>query len=86
PATIERVEVLRGSSSIYGAGATGGIVSITTRPAGGEPVAETTVTAVSPLSRLGGDGLGGQLQQHFAGSQGMLDYAVDLGARHNGAS
>lgn len=39
PASIERVEVLRGSSSIYGAGATGGIVSITTRPAGGEPVA-----------------------------------------------
>ncbi len=86
PASIERVEVLRGSSSIYGAGATGGIVSITTRPAGGEPVAETTVTAVSPLSRLNADGLGGQLQQHFAGSQGMLDYALDLGARHNGAS
>ncbi len=86
PATIEQVEVLRGSSSIYGAGATGGIVSITTRPAGGEPVAETTVTAVSPLTRLRADGLGGQLQQHFAGSQGMVDYALDLGARHNGAS
>lgn len=86
PATIERVEVLRGSSSIYGAGATGGIVSITTRPAGGEPVSETTVTAISPLSRLRADGLGGQLQQHFAGSQGKLDYALDLGARHNGAS
>ncbi|HEY9271878.1 TonB-dependent receptor [Achromobacter sp.] len=86
PATIERVEVLRGSSSIYGAGATGGIVSITTRPAGGETVSETTVTAVSPLSRLRADGLGGQLQQHFAGSQGKLDYALDLGARHNGAS
>ncbi len=86
PATIERVEVLRGSSSIYGAGATGGIVSITTRPAGGEPVSETTVTAVSPLSRLRADGLGGQLQQHFAGSQGMVDYSLDLGARHNGAS
>lgn len=86
PATIERVEVLRGSSSIYGAGATGGIVSITTRPAGGETVSETTVTAVSPLSRLHADGLGGQLQQHFAGSQGMVDYSLDLGARHNGAS
>lgn len=86
PATIERVEVLRGSSSIYGAGATGGIVSITTRPAGGEPVAETTVTAVSPLTRLRADGLGGQLQQHFSGSQGMVDYALDLGARHNGAA
>lgn len=86
PATIERVEVLRGSSSIYGAGATGGIVSITTRPAGGETVAETTVTAVSPLSRLRADGLGGQLQQHFAGSQGAIDYALDLGARHNGGA
>lgn len=86
PATIEQVEVLRGSSSIYGAGATGGIVSITTRPAGGEPVSETTLTAVSPLTRLRADGLGGQLQQHFAGSQGMVDYALDLGARHNGAS
>ncbi|MBO9327674.1 TonB-dependent siderophore receptor [Achromobacter xylosoxidans] len=86
PATIERVEVLRGSSSIYGAGATGGIVSITTRPAGGEPVAETTITAVSPLTRLRADGLGGQLQQHFAGSKGVVDYALDLGARHNGAS
>ncbi|KAG1081200.1 hypothetical protein G6F40_015592 [Rhizopus arrhizus] len=86
PAIIERVEVLRGSSSIYGAGATGGIVSITTRPAGGEPVSETTLTAVSPLSRLRADGLGGQLQQHLAGSQGKLDYALDLGARHNGAS
>ncbi|CAM4388599.1 TonB-dependent siderophore receptor [Bordetella tumbae] len=86
PATIESVEVLRGSSSIYGAGATGGIVSITTRPAGGEFVSETTLTGVSPLTRLHADGLGGQLQQHFAGSEGMLDYSFDLGARHNGAS
>ena len=86
PAAIQSIEVLRGSSSIYGAGATGGIVSITTRPAGGEFVSETTVTAVSPLSRLRADGLGGQLQQYVAGSQGMLDYSFDLGARHNGAS
>lgn len=31
PNNIEKVEVLRGSSAVYGAGATGGIVSITTR-------------------------------------------------------
>ncbi|MBW0961556.1 TonB-dependent receptor plug domain-containing protein, partial [Escherichia coli] len=36
PALIERIEVIRGSSAIYGSGATGGIISITTRPAGGE--------------------------------------------------
>lgn len=86
PALIERVEVIRGSSAIYGAGATGGIISITTRPAGGETRAQTSLTAVSPLSRLGSDGLGGQLQQHFSGSQGQVDYAMDLGARHIGAS
>ena len=82
PGLIERVEVLRGSSAIYGAGATGGIVSITTRPAGGPDVAETTLSATSPLTRLRADGLGGQLQQHFAGSQGKLDYAFDLSLIH----
>lgn len=86
PALIERIEVIRGSSAIYGAGATGGIIAITTRPAGGEAMAETTLTGVSPLSRLGSDGLGGQLQHHAAGSQGVLDYAFDFGARHIGAS
>ncbi len=86
PALIERVEVIRGSSAIYGAGATGGIISITTRPAGGENRAQTSLRAESPLSRLGGDGLGGQLQQHVSGSEGQVDYALDFGARHIGAS
>ncbi|MEG1626163.1 TonB-dependent receptor [Pseudomonas sp.] len=86
PALIERIEVIRGSSAIYGAGATGGIISITTRPAGGEPRAQTTLSAVSPLSQLDSDGLGGQLQHHLSGSQGQVDYALDFGARHIGAS
>ncbi|MFG0852773.1 TonB-dependent siderophore receptor [Pseudomonas sp. FYR_2] len=86
PALIDRVEVIRGSSAIYGSGATGGIISITTRPAGGENRAETSLSATSPLTRLGSDGLGGQFQQYFAGSQGAVDYAFDFGTRHIGAS
>lgn len=86
PALIDRVEVIRGSSAIYGSGATGGIISITTRPAGGENRAETSLSASSPLTRLGSDGLGGQFQQYFAGSQGAVDYAFDFGTRHIGAS
>ena len=70
PALIERIEVIRGSSAIYGSGATGGIISITTRPAGGENRAETRLSATSPPTRLGSDGLGGQFQQYFAGSLG----------------
>ncbi|HGN3173664.1 TPA: TonB-dependent siderophore receptor [Pseudomonas aeruginosa] len=86
PALIERIEVIRGSSAIYGSGATGGIISITTRPAGGENRAETRLSATSPLTRLGSDGLGGQFQQYFAGSLGALDYSFDFGTRHVGAS
>lgn len=86
PALIERVEVIRGSSAIYGSGATGGIIAITTRPAGGEKRAETSLSATSPLTRLGSDGLGGQFQQYFAGSQGAVDYSFDFGTRHIGAS
>lgn len=86
PALIERIEVTHGSSAIYGAGATGGIVSITTRPAGGEMRAETTLTGTSSLTQLDHRGLGGQLQHHFSGSLERLDYALDFGARHIGSS
>lgn len=86
PSLIERVEVLRGSNAIYGGGAAGGIVSITTRPAGGPPQADTTVSLASPLTRLRADGLSGNVQQHFSGSSGIVDYAFDLGARHIGNS
>lgn len=86
PALVERVEVLRGSSAIYGGGATGGIVSITTRPAGGPPQADTTLSLGSPLTRLRADGLSANLQQHFSGSEGIVDYAFDVGARRTGSS
>lgn len=86
PALIERIEVIHGSSAIYGAGATGGIVNITTRPAGGETRAETTLTGTSSLTQLDGDSLGGQLQHHLAGAQGKVDYALHIGARHIGGA
>lgn len=86
PALIEQIEVIHGSSAIYGAGATGGIVRITTRPAGGETRSETTLTGSSSLTQLDNDSLGGELQHHLAGSQDQLDYALDLGVRHIGGS
>ena len=84
--SIDKVEVLRGSSAIYGAGASGGIIAVTTRPAGGEPYAETTFSLKSPLSRLGSDGLGGEINHFMSGSSGVVDYALNLGLQHIGAS
>ncbi|MBN3726021.1 TonB-dependent siderophore receptor [Burkholderia sp. Ac-20379] len=86
PNDIEKVEVLRGSNAIYGSGATGGIVSVTTRPAGGPPRAETTFSMETPLSHLGGGGLGGTLQQFFSGSHGPIDYAFNVSGQHVGSA
>ncbi|WP_206243441.1 TonB-dependent siderophore receptor [Novosphingobium terrae] len=79
PGTIDRVEVLRGGSAIYGSGATGGIIAIATRPAGGPLRIETEVAATSALSRLSGSGLGGRTQTFVTGSVGRVDLAVNGG-------
>ncbi|MFW7341300.1 TonB-dependent receptor [Pollutimonas sp. H1-120] len=86
PADIEQIEVLRGSSAIYGSGAAGGIVSIRTRQPDGEARAETTVSALTPLSRLGASGLGGEIQHYLSGGGEKIDYSFSLGARHVGGS
>lgn len=81
PSDIQGVEVLRGGSAIYGSGATGGIISINTRPAGGPTRIETTVAGVASLSNLTGDSLGGRIQQFVSGSAGGIDFAVNGGYR-----
>nr|WP_315251614.1 TonB-dependent receptor [uncultured Duganella sp.] len=82
--SIDKVEVVRGSSAIYGAGASGGLIAITTRPAGGAPVAETTVSLRSALSRIDSDGVGGEVRHFMSGSNGVMDYAFNLGLQHIG--
>ena len=86
PADIDQIEVVRGSSAIYGSGAAGGIVSIRTKRPSGEAKAETVVTAVTPLSSLQGAGLGGEVQHYLSGGGEVVDYSISLGARHVGAS
>lgn len=86
PADVEQIEVLRGSSAIYGSGAAGGIVSVRTKRPSGEAKAETVVTASVPLSKPRGAGLGGEVQHHLSGGGEVVDYSVSLGAKHVGAS
>ena len=86
PADVEQIEVLRGSSAIYGSGAAGGIVSIRTRQPDGESHVETTVSGLVPLSRPGAAGLGGEIQNYFSGGGKIVDYSLSLGMRHAGGS
>jgi iron complex outermembrane receptor protein len=86
PADIEQIEVLRGSSAIYGSGAAGGIISVRTKRPSGETKAETIVTGSAPLSQLQGAGLGAEVQHYLSGGGDVVDYSVSLGAKHVGGS
>lgn len=83
PASIERVEVLRGGSAVYGSGAAGGIVNIITRH--NEKGASTTVGLSSNLNKLTGDGLGYRAEQYFGGGSQDFDYSLNLALEQQGA-
>lgn len=80
PAMIERVEVLRGATALYGDGATGGVINIATRrPGTGAPLLSTDVSADGSLSNPG-DGVGGRLTQGISGKEGAIDYVASVSA------
>ena len=86
PADVEEIEILRGSSAIYGSGAPGGVILIRTKRPSGSPQVETTLTGTGSLSNTTSAGLGGEIQQFLSGGTNLLDYTVSLGAQHIGGS
>ncbi|MEF9994847.1 MAG: TonB-dependent receptor, partial [Acinetobacter sp.] len=85
PESIQNIEVIRGSNAIYGGGAAGGIISITTKAAGGEPTAKTVIGLQSPLTNFRTDALSGDIHQYFTGSLNNFDYAFDFGYQRIGS-
>lgn len=78
PSTIERIEVVRGPSAIYGDGATGGVINIITRPAVDEGIeGEAAVTLRPDLDNLDDDGFGYALQGGFSGREGPVDFRLN---------
>lgn len=83
---VERVEVLRGTSALYGDGATGGIINIiTTEPRKGAPQLTTEVQVSSSPSDVG-QSAGGRVAQSIAGGVRQFDYRIDLAAERTGAA
>lgn len=76
PSAIERIEIVRGPTAIYGADATGGVINIITRQAeAGEFNARTQVGTTFALDPLE-DSIGYEISQSVSGNTGSLDYAV----------
>ncbi|HET7553303.1 MAG TPA: TonB-dependent receptor [Gemmatimonadaceae bacterium] len=85
PAMIERVEVVRGATSIYGNGATGGVINIITKSGTpGDVRFSTSISTQASLSKLG-DGLGPRVTQQLSGSTGPVDFMASGAFGHTGA-
>lgn len=77
PAVLERVEVLKGATAIYGNGATGGLINyITASPKGDKPISgRTSVNMTGGLVGLK-NSVGGRFSQMLQGKAGKWDYMV----------
>ena len=77
PAVIERIEVVKGATAIYGNGADGGVINyITKKPLRGTPFNATTYIANTGMLKNWDETLGGRISQTFSGQVGQFDYVA----------
>jgi iron complex outermembrane recepter protein len=75
PSMIERIEVVSGASSIYGSGATGGIINIITKKGSEQPLEFETRLGLTSGDNFKSDALAYELSQSVAFNQGSLSGA-----------
>ncbi len=77
PAVLERIDVIKGATAIYGNGASGGLINyITLTPKDNTPIAgRTSINLTGSLASLKGS-TGGRIGQLLHGRLGKFDYAV----------
>lgn len=86
PSAIERIEVVRGPSAVYGQGATGGVINIITRQPTDERIqSELVVGARTDLGELQGESFGYTLKYGLAGNEGNVDYRINTSLETNGS-
>lgn len=75
PAAIERVEVVRGPSAVYGDGATGGIINLITRRPGTKPLEnQLLLTARNSTQRFTGEGFSYNAQYNVLIKDQSIDF------------
>lgn len=77
PAVVERVEVVKGATAIYGNGAAGGLVNYLTRaPQTGKLLNSNTSVGITGSIVKRSNSMGGRISQMFYGDQGKFSYVV----------
>ena len=78
PASIERIEVVKGATAIYGNGADGGVINyITKKSASAKPFNASTYIANTGMLAHTSNTLGGRISQQFNGQVKSFDYVVN---------
>lgn len=75
PSMIERIEVVSGATSIYGSGATGGIINIITKRGGQDPISFETKVGVTAGNNFKADAMAYEASQSVLFNQGVLQGA-----------
>lgn len=78
PSVIERIEVIKGATSIYGNGSAGGIINfITKKPFGNKAIGGTTSVGLSGNLAHPSNTLGYRFSQTFTGTLNKFSYVVN---------
>ncbi len=85
PSAIERIEVVRGSTAIYGAQATGGVINIITRRPTEERLTAITEVGVNSALTNTEDALGFNAQQTISGRSGNFDLTGTVSLSRSGS-
>ena len=85
PGVIERIEIVRGPTALYGDGATGGIINIITQTGEGEPSFPFEVGFGGSLSNFDPDSFGGVAQIGVSAAENNVDYRFNVAYDRIGA-
>ena len=81
PAIIERVEIVRGPTGLYGSGASGGVINIITRRPEDASTGWAEVGISADLGELEDDSFAYDLGFGGSGTEGRLDYVLNFSAQ-----
>lgn len=86
PAMVERVEVVRGATSVYGNGATGGVINVITRRGEPGPLSfATDISTEASLTQPGAAALGPRVAQRVTGMRRGIDFIASGAFARTGA-